>query len=717
MISWRAYWCLGGAVIAGAAGALLAMFAVPLVPAVIGLALTTLAVITLTRPVVRHADALQPLSEQARQQAAGWITAGIVTHVVWVLLVVLRPDLWLVWAVLLAALCGVSNVVAMALTYHLTKIQPREQRQLEARRAADQLAILDPTSVAAGHVVEDPNDPAVLARRAFQLRGYGWLEIIDWTPIMSGDEPIGIAYRVRVPAATDSKDAHTKLSGADVEPLAIAFSKILGVQLETNWVHVKKEKAAGVYTVSVTTVDALAKVYPYEDRLEWTSIKTPAVIGHRIDGSVVTASLAQHWADTGRTRSGKTSLIHTKRAHITRSRDAVLAVGGVEKLFDSVGPWIEPYLGTDEELPFLAVANGPLDTAAMLACFMSVARWRQSVPHRQREGFVDIVVELDEASFFLVLNRVSAVYQGIAQNPTQLACAMVKGAGSAGVWLHVASQRGTNNNWGDLGGDISANIGTQTVFSTSDPGEVGRATGDWKTPPPNHPGEFLYTTGLGEPVDRLKAEYIQETDPQKPLLHDGLTLTDVAWSRRHFVRHLDPGSERAARAASDWYRDRPTRADDVYRYLTGLAVDLSQYKSAEYAAAFDEATARIKAKLAAAGIATKTAEQPPEPRRETASAAATPDMFGAPPDSYGGDNVMPMTRPKTLKVWIEEVVDDADEPLSRQGIITALAEAGYREGEPVNPQQVTNALKDLVDTGRLLHDVPNQRYESARISA
>ena len=708
MITWRAYWCFGGAVIAGAVAAVLAFFAVPLVPAGIGLAVVSLVVSGAARTVVVHADAVEHLSEQARAKAAGWVTAGVVTHAVWVLLVVLRPDLWLVWAAALALLCAITYAVASALAYTLAKIYPRvqAQRQLEAQQR--------PVAAVMPGVGVDPADhthPYNIARRAFHLRGYGWLEITGWPPIISGGEVIGIAYRVQIPAGNaDTKSANrTKLSGEDVEPLAIAFSKVLGIPLESGWVHITKEKAAGVYTVSVTTVDALAKVFPYEDTLEWTSIKTPTVIGHRVDGSVVTETLNRHWADTGATRSGKTSLIHTKRGHITKCRDAVLWVGGTQKLFDSVGPWIDPYLGTDEELPIQAIANGPLDTAAMLATACTIARARQTVPHRQRTGFMDIVVELDEASFFLVLNKVSAVFEGIAKNPTQLACDLVKGMGSAGVWLHLAAQRGTNNNWGDLGGDISANIHTQTVFSTNDDGEVGRATGDWKMPPPTHPGELLYTTGKGQPVHRLKAEYIQTTDPTEPVLHDGPTISDVAWSRRHFVRRLDAWSEQVARAASEWYRNRPTRADDVYEYLTGVVLDLGAIQSAAYSEAFDEATERIRAKLAAAGIATTKTDTEPAPAPQPAAAA-----FDV---AFNQGNVTPMERPKTLKVWIEEVIADADEPMGRADIIAALAEAGYRDGKPADGQQVTNALKDLVDTGRLVRDADSRTYEATRVSA
>lgn len=718
MISWRAYWCFGAAVIVGAAATLLAVFAVPLIPAAAGLALTAVVTITMARKEALFGDAFSGLSVRARQQAAGWITAGIITHIVWVLLVVLRPDLWLVWVVVLAALCATSNGAVAALTYTFTKLQPKieaqkQQQQLESARAAQQLTITGVQAVAAAP--PDPNDPVEIARRTFGLRGYGWLEIAGWSTIGQDGESIGIAYRVRVPASIGSSRSavtRTELTGADVEPLAIAFSRVLGIELQSNWVHIRKEPGAGIYTISVCTVDALRKVYPYQDVPRWIPQDELMPIGHRIDGTVVTANIAQHVADTGQTRSGKTSLIHRKWAYITLRRRSVLWVGGVEKLFDAVGPWIEPYLGTNEKIPFGAIANGPKDTLEMLVCAMAIGRWRQTVPHKQRADFVDLFVQLDEASFFLVLNKVTSTYQGISVNPTTIACMIVKGVGSAHVYLHLAAQRGTNNNWGDMGGDISANIGMQTVFRTSDPGEVGRATGDWKTPPPVHQGEFLYTPGLGEPVERLKAEYIQETDPNKPTLHDGSTLSEVAWARRHFVQQLDPGSERVAREASEWYRNRATSADDVYEYLTGMVIDLSEHESAEYTAAYEKAAAEMRAKLAAAGIPLKS---------DTAEPAAAGEETAAPSESATASaTVTPLaSRPKPLKSWIEDVVADAGEPLGRAGIIEALEEAGYQppNGGPINPQQVTNALGELVRDNRLVRDREAQTYESTRISA
>lgn len=710
MISWRAYWCAAGVITAAVVAALLVFFAVPLFPTLGGLAMTSLLTRGMVQRVVRHADALRHLSDKARQQAAGWVNAGILVHLVWVLLVVMRPDLWQVWAAALAALCAVTYGLCCALRFHFATLQPRiqQQRELEAQREIELAALSEITETTLLEPADDgPLAADTIARQAFELRGYDWLEVLSWTSIMADGEPIGVTYRVRVAATTTgkkNKNTRHELSSADVEPLAIAFSRVLGLELESHWVHITKQPGAGIYLVSVTTVDAMATIYPFVDSQEWTSIKEPALIGYRLGGDELRVCLARHWADTGATRSGKTSLVNVKRGHITRCRDGVMWVGGVEKLFDSVGPWIDPYLGTDLPIPFDAVAHGPQDTAEMLACAMSVGRWRQMQPHRNRTDFMTIFIEIDEASFFLVLTKVGALYQGIKHTPSALACMVVKGLGSAGIYLHLVAQRGTNNNWGDEGGDISANIHTQTVFRTNDPGEVGRATGDWKQPPPVHPGEYLYTEGLGQPVQRIKAPYIQETDPQRDHLHDGATVSDVAWARRHFVRKLDAGSERVARESSEWYRNRATSADAVYAYLTDMVVDLSDAQSPAYGAAYDEATARVAEMLKSAGIGVTDADSGSE-----GSDAA--------PDSGPHDNVAQMSgRPKPLKGWVEEIVERAETRLSRQGIIAALVEAGYRDGAPADPQQVTNALNALVKEGRLERDAAST-YGPARVSA
>ncbi|MDQ3886303.1 MAG: type IV toxin-antitoxin system AbiEi family antitoxin domain-containing protein, partial [Actinomycetota bacterium] len=679
MISWKCYWSAGGAVATGSAAALMVLIGVPLligIPVLLGAAAVFVAVAS---KVVYYAAAFEKLSIEARQQIVRWLTAAAVVHLVWSVLFLLRTDLWLIWLVALTALAALEYFVAHGHEYMLTTIRPKAE--IEQRQRAD--IVRQQQLVQAS----EDSDPIVVGRRAFLRSGHDFLVILGWEPIGSGNDVVGVAFKVRVPSRRGIKsNDKTTLSGADIEPIAIAFYEELRIDLASDWVHITKQPAAGTYIVSVTTVDALARIYAYADALEWASIKDPAVIAHTVDGQAYTAQLNQHWADVGQSRSGKTSLIQIKWAYITRCHDAVLWVGGVEKLFDAVGPWIEPYLGTDEPLPIDWIANGPIHTANMLAAAMSVARWRQSVPHQQRAGFTTIIVQLDEASFFLVLNTVTATYRGQAMTPTELAAAIVRGAGSGEVWLHIASQRGTNDNWGDQGGTISANIAAQTVFMTGDPAEVGRATGDYKLPIPTHKGEFLFKPGTGEPVARLKAEYIQETDPSKPTLHDGPTISDVAWNRRNFHTQLDPGS---ARAAGEYYAKRFTTADDIYQYLTNTVIEMGAITSPAYTAAFEQAGAELDTMLAAAGIELTTPE---------------PQLYQDPVDGVGpepvGAGVAMLTRHRSRADRILDIVARTDGPVKTADIIAALVADGDAKAA-TDSQVVTNALTKLVNEGQL----------------
>lgn len=708
MISWKCYWTAGGAVLTGSAAALMAMtgFSVPL-----GIGLLVLAAVAFSAgaakivPVTGQFNNVDAIDPQGRDQILRLLWAAAAAHVVWSVVFLLRPQLWLVWMLVLIALAGLEYGLARGYEYKLA--QEAANRENEAARQAEKARVASRELVAAGggaiepYVFEGtivgaeldritPDDPTEIARRAFQGSGHGHLSIQSWRAIGTRDDLVGVAFRVRIPKRQGNKQDSNRLGGADIEPIAIAMSEELHTELASDWVQIIKEAGAGVYTITVTTVDTLARIYPYRDPRQWRSIKDPVVVGYRVDSTTHAETLRQHWGDTGQTRSGKTSLIQTKWANITLCHDAVLWVCGTEKLFDAVGPWIEPYLDTDLPVPIDWIANGPQDSVNMLATAMTVARWRQSVPHSKRGGFKTIIVQIDEASFFLVMNKITAKYQRQNMTPSELAEAIVKGAGSADVWLHVASQRGTNNNWGDRGGDINANLTCQTVFKTGDIAEIGRCTGDYKLPNPRNRGEFLINPSEG-PVERLKAGYIQETDPTKPTLHDGDTIADIAWARRHFHSTLDPET---AQHAGEYYANRRTNANDIYEYLTGMAAEVvDDVRSAAYSEAFDAATAELDAMLATVGI-TPTPSGPAA--TSSTDGTASGEETGAPADEANAEPT-DINDHRNNNERILAVLRAASGPLSPDEIVEALAGTE----RPPTKQVVTNGLTRLVREERI----------------
>jgi hypothetical protein len=420
--------------------------------------------------------------------------------------------------------------------------------------------------------------------------------------------------------------------------------------------------------------DVMATIYPYIDCPQWKSSTTPTVVGYDIDGNPKTLRLDQHHADVGMSTWGKTGLINVTFADIALWGDGVLWACGVEKFFDLVWPWIEPYMGTDLPLPFDAIANGPQETAEMLAAGMRIARWRQQQPHHLRKGFKKIIIQLDEASFALPIRNVTTMYEGQQKNMSELAEMYIKGTGSAGVHLRLAAQRGTHDNWGDRGGGINAGLSSQTVFRTRDPDEIGRATGDWKLSRPRHKGEYWLEPGDGEPVIKLKAPYIQETDPNRAKLHDRATVSEVAWARRHFHTELDVASRAPA---GEWYTNRHTRATpELLAYLGG------NHPAPVQGPAFDDVQAQtqaeIQAMLAAADWHTPAAaEEPPAP-----ASAGVPSMVGRKPRA----------------ACIVDIVQGAAAPMGKADIVAALKAQGDKSA---SDQVVTNALGKLVQDGAL----------------
>lgn len=714
MITRRLYVAIAAAMATAAAAVTLVLSAVPVALAV---ALLVLLGILACLAIVTAPNAAALWTDLAGEDRAIMVRAlcmAAFAHTTWASLVVLRPGLWLAWAGTLALLAAIEAAAAKALLHTVqrrTAARPHSQATAAQVRAIEASRI-HPGGTALARVESDPADPRQLMRRALVMGGRSDVEVMTGEAIHNGDQAIGMRFRVRIDVTTTRKGKSggtPRMSGADIEPLAIALSRLLGIELASDWVQITKQAGAGVYVITVTVVDALAVVYPFVDPRRWLSIKDPMPIAREIDGTYHHEPLTVHWADTGQTRSGKTSLVQVKWALITLCRDAVLWVGGTEKLFDAVGPWIAPYRGTDHRVPMDWIANDGVDSLEMLIAAMTVARMRQATPHEDRGDFVTLIVQIDEASFFLVMNHILGNFEGASVTPTLMAEMIVKGAGSAGVWLHLVSQRGTGDNWGDRGPAINANVSVQTVFRTGDTDEIGRATGDYKLPNPTHKGQFLMRPAEGE-VKSLKAEYIQETDPTKPTLHDGDTLTDIAWARRDFHTALDPRSAATAGAA---YANRHTRADDLWAYLLGQPTGTATPAPATTTSTTTtggQTDPTFQAGLDAAGelmaelLADYVATAPQEDGQDIEDAVLVdepPTSQAAPvPPTTGSVIDMSTHRPRPERI-VEILLAAVPDPLPLSEIIARLVAAGDHAAAKSNGQSVTNALRDLVATGRV----------------
>lgn len=756
MLPYKVVFTCGAGVLTLAFGMLPAIFEAPVLAAV-AITVVFAAVCVLIADRLVHGSRLtRGWPYKVKVLATRFIAAGATVFVAAVLVLqLIGIRWWAVWVMGLAATVLVETGVAAALEYYWFRLQPKVKPEPETKPESPAGAVPSAGGTAVSHEVVRSAGSAVtvveradlqldhtqlLFKRALTEAGFGWLAQQGYKPI----HDFGAKFQVQVPperlalAGSDTSKASLPTSAA--EPIAIALAHVMRMPLQSKWVNIRKEPAAGAYSISVVTQDVTGRLYPYEDCLEWASLRDPARVGFGLDTEPVFLPLRQHGQHIGQTRSGKSSLINTLIAYITRCRDAVLWVCGTEKLYDLVMGWLEVYLGTDFDLPFDWVANGPQDTVDMLCAAMSVARYRQSQPLSQRTAWPTVIVLMDEASFALRNKSVRGVYNGQSYYAAQMGAMIGQGAGSGEVFLHYATQRDTNDQLGDQGGDLQAQAGFTTAFRIKDLATIGRLMGDYKLEVPRHKGEFWLDDGDGNYPQLVKAPYIQEVDPTKDKLHSGLTLSDVAWARRNFVRRLDPGS---AAAAGPKYAARHTRYTPAFQaYLTGApciapvrAVGPSEpLKPAGPAApagptepltggaggglavaveASPEAVARLAqmagvdlTKMSAAeqtGFATTVAEVEQQYgsfdaflQSQTGTGAATPN----PAPQYAPPQYTPQPAAKTRADRIVEIVAGAETQPVRRAVILAALRAN---GDPVTSEpSFQNGLAKLVDAGLLI---------------
>lgn len=647
MIPWRVFWVAAGAVATAAVAGLLLLASVGVVVATT----VTLGVLVVwvVRGMLLGTTVMADVPLTTRAGYARLVGAATAAHGVWVTVFRYTWDTYPVY--LAAALSGVGvleyGVVSWVLYQH--KHRP-------------------PAPPVLGAVARPRSSTEEAMSAALALSGYGHLAITESVPISAGDGPAyGMRFQLQVPPGKTAP-----LGAGAAEMIGTALSPIIGVPLETRWVQLRKTPLAGGWTLTVVLRNVMGDVIPYQDSTERVSITQPALVGYGLDRAPHYLRLDQHGQDIGQTLSGKTSLIHTKLAYLTRCTDTVIWVCGVEKLWDFVAGWVDPYMGTDYPPPLDWIANGHQDTLNMLIAGMTVARRRQKQLMHTRVGLPHIVIILDEASFALE-SRLTGTYQGSPVTASKMAAMISKGAGSANVWLLRATQRSTNDHAGDHGADTNTNVAYSGAFRSHDWAEVGRMLGykAWSLEMPTNPGEYWLDTGGGGPV-LLKAPYIQSVDPSKPRLHDGPTVSDVSWSRRGMRVALDAGS---AAAAGDAYRLRRTRMDaGMLAYLTG-----------------DPET----------NPTTTEAETDPYRRgfnAVMASLAARPTEVGVP--------VATMVGRRTRADRIVDILTGAPEPFSPTQILTQLRDEGDTTAEI---QVVTNALTKLVTEGRVVR-VTRGRY-------
>jgi len=530
------------------------LFPIPVALSIAGMVFLAFIIIVATERLVHVVDVFVNWTIDTRAVVFRLIMAAIVADLaVAISLAIAGLSALPLGLLALLAVTGVQVLAGALLDPYLGRLRPRLQKVRQERtQAVSAGRVVD----LAPHVLEafDGPLPAVteshdvmVMRLALKRIKRGWIEVVESEPLRDEDGVLfGIRFKVRIPARALAQKNRT-LSTEDSEPIAVALSELLNKELETRWVAIQKMKLSGRYTITVTIQDIMARLYPFVDELEWADVRKPMLIGYGLDAKPVHLSLRQHGQYIGKTRSGKTSLIHNVLAYLTRCENAVVWICGTEKLYDLLAGWLEIYLDTGEEMPFDFICVGPEDSAECLAALMRVARYRQSLRLHERVGLPDIVCIIEEAMYTLRNTTVTAEYDGQQHHSSALLGMNMQGAGSAGCFAKYLTQRDTIDQLGPMGGDIQAQTGYAVAFNSQDTLSLGRQLGDYKLAPPENKGEFYLKDDEGTPFPVLvKGRYIQEDDPSKPRLHNGLTLSQVSWSRRKFKTYLDEGSQRAA---------------------------------------------------------------------------------------------------------------------------------------------------------------------------
>lgn len=669
MIEWKLFWTI---VSTGAALSLAVLTAAGALwwPLTIGLALALAAVaVVLSHVIVDAGEMWRDAEDWQRKRVWLWTCTTALTYAAWTIAAALLPLGWLTSLLMLAALGLLAVGVywgARGIEYRLRKIAP------PARSRPDD------TEELLGHREK------VLAA-ALRRAGLGFVRVLP------GSEPLrsnaGWQFRVRTQSVSALKKgertgAQTELAPRHMEALAIALAEITGRDVESGWVRSRKEPQAGTYSIAITNRDVMAEVIPYVDDPAPTSITEPALVGIEIDGREHRERLDQHSRKVGGSTSGKSSMIQCELAHATRCTDAIVWVGGVQKLYDLVAGWVEPYRGKNMRSPLDWIAHGQTDTLAMMAGAMGVARWRQRQPLHLRQ-WRTILLYLDEFSFVAQSSQ-KIWFQGEWWTASRLASGLLRGAASGNVYVHFGSQRSTTDHYGDQGGDVVANIGVNYAFRSKDFAEIGRLTNDYKLPVPTSSGE-CYRFSDADPL-HLKAPYIQTNDPSKPRLHNGVTLAEIAWSRRHLIQGGLTEAEGLA-AAGAAYAARHQIVDDRFlSYLTtGDDVEAPDIPDAQ-GEIYDSVRAQLTALAEQHGL-DLSRNDPPAPAADSPSEQRRPDAILALLDQH-----------------------DSAEGLSAAQIADTLKDAGDTAAEP---GVIAPTLSRMHNQGRIRR-VGHGRYASLR---
>jgi hypothetical protein len=462
------------------------------------------------------------------------------------------------------------------------------------------------------------------------------------------------------------------------DQIANALSWITDLPIRSDRVVVEPLKEAGQFLVTVYESDqAVDKIIPYVDNPIPTTIGELCLVGFRTNRNPYKLNLLQHGLAIGGTGSGKTNLMNIVLAHATRCPDCILLVGGTWKLYDFIGEWVEPYLGTGIKPPFDCIAHGHADVAELMAAGLRMAEYRFSKRTTERAVLPKVILVLDEVTYTVTQNRFIKVD---GQNCDAMLASYARGTGGANMFTLSDTQRDTIDNLGDNGGTTLAQMGYVFVFRIRDSGSIGRTMEKWQLPTPTRRGECWLDPGPDDGIVKLITPYMQSSDPNKPKLHDGPTISEVAWSRRGIQHILDEGSRIAA---GEWYNNHPKLITEEFLDYLMTPQKVGQQNNSNSGGGIESS---LLGNITMAEL--EAAEQEIRRMGGFNNSSNINDNGGSGSDLRGATD---LSSYRTLTEQVLAVVKLATDPLQRAEIIEQLSSQGITVK---NPQVVTNILNN-----------------------
>ena len=378
--------------------------------------------------------------------------------------------------------------------------------------------------------------------------------------------------------------------------------------------------------------------------------------------------------------------------------------------------WTEPLLGSGRRCPIDWAVKGSADSMEMLAAVRRVAQSRQSARGSERGNWPHILLILDEISSLVEHHKDPIMFDGAWMHADAMVADIVRFDTQGDVSAVLATQHDVHAVLGDKGNTLQAQLKYSAMFQIQDDDSHRRQLGESKLLMPRFAGEYwIKDAETGLPI-RLKAPYPQSSDPRKEILHNGLTVADIARSRTMPDSYgLDAASAQVAgpaylnrsRVVTDDFIDylRDVKSPIVVQHATSppppplddpMGEDLSELRDAEADLARN---LRILVDMGEDLSEEMTSFLGDWESRLENTATRDQSATAAPVSSMMGRT----SRKDRVKAIIRE-----HGPLGRAEILGKLHAAG---DATATGQTVTNILTDLVSTGEYERDAES-RYRA-----